>query len=76
MVTDRYLTFGTIKGVQAHQESAKAPTYLYYFSFKDGAHNMANVIGSKPGEWGASHGEVSDYCNVSLHSIRLLLNHF
>lgn len=51
MVSDRYLSHGIVKGMQAHASSG-APTYMYHFSFSDGNHNLANAIGYQSNEWG------------------------
>ncbi len=51
MVSDRYLNFGIVKGVQAHTLLG-APTYMYLFSYSEGKHNLANAIGYQSREWG------------------------
>ncbi|ODN01309.1 Venom carboxylesterase-6 [Orchesella cincta] len=57
MTSDRFLTFGIIRGLQAHANYYPSGTYFYYFSFTDGRHNLANFIGYKGSEWGAGHTE-------------------
>ncbi|CAL8094832.1 unnamed protein product [Orchesella dallaii] len=57
MTSDRYLIFGTIRGLQVHANYYPSGTYLYYFAFTEGNHNLANFLGYKGSEWGAGHTE-------------------